>query len=189
MKKKKRDYRKFYTKPEWLIPLIIGIILWVISFNNGPKENFVTNSTNVAIIQESSDVTITQVSGQNGNPCQGYTKEIELENLGFKRFGFTIDLYNVKFILKNNQEGFIKKFIANKHIKIACCNDATTDCYIYYEYKIPEKYKVCFVHTFFEDNSNKIYLGQDFDQNCYKVVNGSPESGAHKFNELPHYTE
>jgi hypothetical protein len=108
--KPKRKYKKFYQKPEWLIPIGISVFLAII-FGGRININQVTNSTNTAIVQDSSNVSISYTSVYNPElPDAVYTKEFTMRSHHFDKSGFKLNLFNVNILLPSKQEAFIKKY-------------------------------------------------------------------------------
>ncbi|MBI2557726.1 hypothetical protein HYW20_00235 [Candidatus Woesearchaeota archaeon] len=186
--KSKRKYKRFYQKPEWLIPLVLTIVLFIIGlFFYGPK---LDSTANLPSTNTTSDIESTQIPSNQKGLCSGYVNEISLTNNAIDKENLKIDLLNVKFILKNNQEVFIKKYDYHKTFKVGCCNEEYSDCYIYYEFQIPKKYKTCFVIAFSDDLGNKMFLGQNYtSKDCYNILNGSIEHVNLVFNTFRRYED
>jgi hypothetical protein len=172
-----------------IIIIVLGIVGTLYSF--WPKEDIIDNINNGIIIQnstltnsptfqKSSNISVTyNPTPESDMYSPFYSGEISMNRddlIDGKKYHF----YFMKFILPDDQEVLLEEVLFNTTYKIASCNEAFTDCYIYHKYRNKGELKdddICWIFTtrFGHDemSSDTIIAGERFSkhpEDCSKLV-------------------
>ncbi len=143
----------------FLLALILTVSIFIYQ-ETTKKNNFIFNNQNSTFYSPNlqgdfrhSNISIS-VQSTNYDPddeCKrNYPKSFGI-NASFVNFrGNKVNLYNLKFILPDYKEAFLKKAIYNESYTIGECNDQLSDCCVYHKYIVTgdlSNKDICWIHT------------------------------------------